>query len=127
VDADASVLSVRDRLRRRRRVYLNTLDTERERLTIEAIKLGVERVILFGSTIQGKAGLYSDLDLLLVWDTPLDILERTAEVYRRLNPRVATDILVYTPDELARLLVESPFVRRVVNEGRVLYAAQSPR
>jgi predicted nucleotidyltransferase len=120
-----AVLSVRDRLRRRRRIYLDTLSAERERLTAEAIKLGVERVILFGSSAQDKAGLYSDLDLLLVWDTPLDILERTAEVYRRLNPRVATDILVYTPDEFAQLLVKSPFVRWVVNEGRVLYAAQS--
>jgi predicted nucleotidyltransferase len=123
LDADAAVLSVRDRLRRRRRIYLDTLDAERERLTTEAIKLGVELVILFGSSAQDKAGLHSDLDLLLVWDTPLGILERTAEVYRRLNPRVAADILVYTPDEWTRQLSENPFVRRVVNEGRVLYAA----
>ena len=124
MSTETSVLSVRDRLRQRRRIYLDALNAERERLTTEAIKLGVERVILFGSAVQGRVGLSSDLDLLLVWDTPLNLLERTAEVYRRLNPRVAADILVYTPDEFARLSVESPFVRRVMHEGRVLYAAQ---
>jgi hypothetical protein len=59
---------------------------------------------------------------MLIWDTPLGFLERTAEVYRRLQPQVAADLFVYTPDELTRM-VDTPFIRRALTEGRVLYAA----
>jgi predicted nucleotidyltransferase len=57
----------------------------------------VERVVLFGSTARDEAGLTSDLDLLIVWDTDLPFLERTAALYRTLQPQVAVDLLVYTP------------------------------
>jgi len=84
--------------------------------------LGIQRVILFGSLVWGNPGLTSDVDLVLIWDTPLGFLERTAEVYRRLLPQVAADLFVYTPDELARM-AHTPFIRRALAEGRVLYAA----
>jgi predicted nucleotidyltransferase len=80
----------------------------------------MQRVILFGSLVWGNPGLTSDIDLILIWDTPLGFLERTAEVYRRLQPQVAADLFVYTPDELTRM-AHTPFVRRALAEGRVLY------
>jgi len=109
-------------LRQRREAHCQALWQEVERLTQDAIALGVQRVILFGSLVWGSPGLTSDVDVLLVWETPLGFLERTAEVYRRLQPRVAADLFVYTPDELTRM-AHTPLVRRVLAEGRVLYAA----
>jgi len=60
--------------------------------------------------------------LLIVWDTPLSFLERTAALYRRLQPRVSADLLVYTPDEMERMTYNA-LVRHALAEGRVLYEA----
>ena len=114
------VEAIRDRLRNRRRRYKRDLEQEAERLTAEAAALGVQQVILFGSAVWGDPGLASDVDLLVVWDTPLDFLERTVALYRLLQPRVALDLLVYTPAEMEDMM-HRPFVRKVVEEGRVLY------
>jgi predicted nucleotidyltransferase len=115
-----NVLRTRELLRLRREAHREALWQEAERLTVAAAELGVQRVILFGSLVQGSPGLTSDLDLLVVWDTPLDFLTRTAELYRHLQPRVSADLLIYTPDEMARM-AHRPFVRRALEEGRVLY------
>ena len=114
--------TLRQRLQRRRLDHRKSLALEAERLATEAAALGVQRVVLFGSMVRGNPGLASDLDLLLVWDTPLDFVTRTAELYRRLQPRVAADLLVYTPDEMARM-ADRPFIRNALREGKVLYAA----
>ena len=116
------VLTARKRLRQRREAHQKALWQEVERLTTAASELGVQRIVLFGSLTRGEPGLTSDLDLLIVWDTPLDFLARTVELYRCLQPRVSADLLVYTPDELERM-AHTPLVRRALEEGRVLYEA----
>jgi predicted nucleotidyltransferase len=116
------ILTIRQRLRSRREAHQKALWREVERLTAAAVALGVRRVVLFGSLVRGNPGLTSDLDLLIVWDTPLSFLERTVELYHRLQPEVPTDLLVYTPDEMERM-VYTPLVRRALDEGRVLYEA----
>jgi predicted nucleotidyltransferase len=93
-----------------------------DRLSAVASELGVRRVILFGSLLKKRPGLTTDLDLLIVWDTSLSFLERTVELYRRLQPRVATDLLVYTSKEMERM-IHTPLVRRALEEGKVLYEA----
>jgi predicted nucleotidyltransferase len=79
-------------------------------------------VVLFGSTARNEAGLTSDLDLLIVWDTDLPFLERTAALYRVLQPQVAVDLLVYTPEEMERM-TDRPVMKQIEREGRLLYAA----
>lgn len=113
---------VRNMLAQRKARHARDLVAEVKRLTKTAILLGVQRVILFGSAAQGTAGLSSDLDLLIVWDTPLDFLARTAEMYRCLQAKVAVDLLVYTPDEMTRM-AEVSFIRRILENGKVLYEA----
>jgi predicted nucleotidyltransferase len=93
---------------------------EAERLASAAACVGVQRVVLFGSLARGQANLFSDLDLLIIWDTPLAFLERTVEMYRRLQPRVDADLLVYTPAEMERM-AQRPMVRKALSEGKVLY------
>lgn len=63
-------------------------------------------------------------DLLVIWDTPMGFLERTAFLYRRLNPRVPVDLFVYTPEEIRRL-ADHPFIRQALAEGETVYAAGS--
>jgi predicted nucleotidyltransferase len=115
-----NVVRTRELLRRRREAHRKALWQEVERLTVAAAELGVKRVILFGSLVRGNPGLTSDLDLLVVWDTPLDFLTRTTELYRRLQLQVSADLLAYTPDEMEHM-AHSPFVRRALEEGSVLY------
>ena len=57
-----------------------------DRLTKAAIEIGVKRIVLFGSAVKGHTGLTSDLDFLAVWDTPIDYIARTTELYRLLKP-----------------------------------------
>jgi len=116
------VFRIRQLLHQRREAHQKALWQEVHRLTAAVAELGAQRIVLFGSLAQGKPGLTSDLDLLIVWDTPLDFLARVAELYRCLQPRVPVDLLVYTPNEMTRM-VHTPFVSRALNEGKVLYEA----
>ena len=117
------LLSLRQKLHRRRTAHREALWQEVERLASAAAGLGAERVVLFGSLARAEEpGLTSDLDLLIVWNTPLGFLERTVELYRRLQPQVATDLFVYTSAEMERM-AHTPLVRQALREGRVLYEA----
>ncbi len=116
------VMRVRRLLAARKARRVDELAVEMTRLTAAAAAMGVQRVIVFGSMAQGQPGLDSDLDLLIVWDTPLDFLARTAALYRQFQPRVPVDLLVYTPDEMTRM-AGMPFIQRALESGRVLYEA----
>ncbi len=62
--------------------------------------LGGEGVYLFGSQAQGTAGPRSDLDLLLVWPTPLAPLDRTGRILEALKDLpIPVKATVLTPEE----------------------------
>jgi predicted nucleotidyltransferase len=103
--------------RRRRR-----LEAELERIVAQLPGLGVRRAILFGSLARGGVRGGSDLDLILIADSPEPFLERGARFYRALAPAVAMDLLVYTPEEFEAAR-DRLFFRRALAEGRVLYEA----
>jgi len=121
MDNQSSGVEIREQLLQRRRTHIVTLQQELARLVKESVALGVQRIVLFGSLAREEAGLLSDLDLLIVWDTPLSFLERTVALYRALQPQVAVDLLVYTPAEMIRMK-NRPFIRHVLEQGEVLYA-----
>lgn len=87
----------------------------------------VDKVILFGSLVDGRIGSTSDIDLIIVDNTDKRFLDRLGDIYSAIQPRVATDLLVYTPDEIERLVEESSFVREAVLRGRVVYEKNSQR
>ena len=93
----AKMQAIRERLRALRSRHVSTLRREATRLADAAVALDAQRGGLFGSLVTGEPGLASDVDLLIVWDTPLSFLNRTVALYRRLQPRVPVDLLVYTP------------------------------
>ncbi|HOU11896.1 MAG TPA: nucleotidyltransferase domain-containing protein [Anaerolineae bacterium] len=113
-------LTRRENQQQQRAQRARALRQEAERLAQTAAELGVQQVVLFGSLARGIPALTSDVDLLIVWDTPLDFVTRTVEIYQQLQPREAVDLLVYTPDEMTRM-ADRPFIRNALREGTVLY------
>jgi len=57
----------------------------------------VQKVILFGSYAAGRRDLLTDLDILVVMDSPLAFIPRNVELARRVRAGVALDLLAYTP------------------------------
>jgi hypothetical protein len=70
--------------------------------------------------------LCTDLDLLVVVESPLDFVARNVDLARRLRAGVALDLLAYTPQEL-KLMRRRPFIRRALETGKVLYERNSAR
>lgn len=84
-----------------------------------------ERVVLFGSYAYGHPDENSDVDLLIIKDTPKRPIERWTEVKRMLRDRQRTfsvSPLVYTPKELEeRLAIKDFFLQEVLERGEILY------
>ena len=105
---------------KRRRYRCALEDALRDIVAALARRPEVERAILFGSYVEGRCDLFTDLDILVVIKSPLDFVARTAEMYRYLPGGVDLDLLVYTPEELERNR-DRGFVRQVLEKGRVIY------
>ena len=85
-----------------------------------------QQIILFGSAAQHNVRAWSDLDLFIVKVTDKRFVQRSIEVARLVQPRVAVDFIVYTPAELAVAISEKRhfIVEEVLGKGRVLYASE---
>lgn len=87
---------------------------------------GAERIILFGSYAEGRAGEDSDVDLLVVKDTKADFYTRVREArrsFRDRTRRLPVDVIVLTPQELDRALAHgNSLLTRIVRRGVVLHA-----
>ena len=86
-----------------------------------------EKIILYGSYAYGNPTRHSDIDLFIVKKTDKDWMERFVEVktiiYNRKN-YLPISPLVYTPEELEnRLASGDSFIKRIMEKGKVLYAA----
>ena len=82
-----------------------------------------EKIILFGSYAYGYPKPESDVDLLVVMDTPLRARQQRLEISRAVSPRpFPLDIVVRTPHELAeRIALGDLFLREITTRGKVLY------
>ena len=80
------------------------------------------RIILFGSYACGQPRPESDVDLLVVMDTPLSEMQQALEIRQELNPLFGLDLIVYTPSRLAqRLAWGDSFLREIIEKGKILY------
>jgi len=83
-----------------------------------------QRIILFGSYARGKPTPDSDVDLLVILPFRGHPAHKAAEIAIRVDPHFPVDIMARTPGELRkRLALNDFFMREIVEEGRVLYAA----
>jgi predicted nucleotidyltransferase len=89
-------------------------------------KFKPQKIILFGSYARGNPRPESDVDLLVVMDTPLKEVNQSIEIHRQLDIMFGLDLLVYTPEHLQdRLEMGDWFVRDILKEGQVLYEAKN--
>lgn len=83
-----------------------------------------KKIILFGSWAWGNPGPDSDVDLCVIKKTD-DTRKEAIEIDGLLFPRdFALDILVYTPEYIAkRVRLGDFFVKNILNKGQTLYAS----
>ncbi len=106
--------------------------TSRRRIPIQAIRSVVqqiadkfqpEKIILFGSYAYGKPTPESDVDLLVVMDTPLRNREQAAKIVRAIDYHFGMDLIVRSPKQLAeRIALGDFFLQEITEKGHVLYA-----
>ena len=86
-------------------------------------RFGPSRVVLFGSQARGTAREHSDVDLLVVMGNGADKRRTAVEIRRSLGDLpVSKDIVVATPDEIARRgHVVGSVLHAALREGRVVY------
>ena len=81
-----------------------------------------QEIIVFGSVASGQVTENSDLDLLIVKDTPKRYWDRVREVVSLCDYDVGVDFLIYTPQELAAAAKDNYFVRdEILGKGTVVY------
>jgi predicted nucleotidyltransferase len=93
-----------------------------------ADKFQPKQIILFGSYAYGKPRPESDVDLLIVMDTPMRETEQALRIRQYINPLFGVDILVYTPTRLEqRLKLGDSFLREIIEKGIVTYESPDAR
>lgn len=100
------------------------LTKEIESIIVQIVeKYRPERIILFGSAARSEFTPGSDVDFLIVKkDTPLYGADRIRELSRLIERDIAVDFLIYRPEELnQRMEMGDPFLKAVLEEGKVLY------
>ncbi len=108
---------------KRKRIPQKAIDQVVEQI-VEKFK--PQRIILFGSYARGNPRPESDVDLLVVMDTPLKESKQSLEIRRHLDVMFGMDLIVHTPKRLKeRVDMGDWFLRDVLKEGKVLYESSS--
>jgi predicted nucleotidyltransferase len=84
-----------------------------------------EKIILFGSLLE-KNKVPRDIDLFIIKKNPPHLgVDRVRELDRTIKYKIATDFIVYTPEEVKkRKKLGDPFVKAILEKGDVLYAKE---
>ena len=107
--------------------WLKTIVTVRDITAVVAQmveRFHPQQVVLFGSYASGTPTLDSDVDLLVVMETPLRNVEQAVEMRQAVDFPFPVDVLVRTPQHLAeRVALGDVFLREILTKGVILYAA----
>ena len=107
---------------KRKRIPQKAIDKVVEQI-VEKFK--PQKIILFGSYARGNPRPESDVDMLVVMDTPLKESKLSLEIHRHLGVMFGLDLVVYTPKRLKeRVDMGDWFLRDILKEGKVLYEAE---
>lgn len=114
----------RQQAEERKRVLDNAVERLREYLAGDPT---VVRALVFGSYATENVGPKSDLDVIVVQESALPQLSRTADLYVKLCEHLgmAVDLIVYNPQEFDQLSQTRNFVIQAVAQGRWIYARAS--
>jgi len=85
-----------------------------------------QKIILFGSLVIGNPKAGTDIDLFIIKkDVPELGVDRIRQLDGLIKYKLATDFIVYKPEEVEqRLKLGDPFIKTIINEGKVLYNAK---
>ena len=104
---------------KRKRIPQKAIDQVVEQI-VEKFK--PQKIILFGSYARGNPRPESDVDLLVVMETPLKESKQSLEIRRYLDVLFGLDLIVHTPKHLKeRVDMGDWFLRDVLSEGKILY------
>jgi predicted nucleotidyltransferase len=106
---------------------------ERKRIPMRVIRALVnhivnnfspDEIILFGSYAYGKPTPWSDVDLLVIMETPKGELETSLDIVDSLPPILfSLDILARDRQTIEqRNTIGDPFMREITSKGKILYA-----
>ena len=108
-----------------RAAYVRKLDAApRQIIEVLSEVEGIRRISIFGSYARGRRDLFTDLDLLVIWETDKSFLERLRFLYSVLHVGVDMDVICYTPAEF-EAMKDRPFLRRALREEVVLFEKPS--
>lgn len=111
--------------KRKREERKRELEAGCERIVEQLEGMGAKRVVVFGSYGEGKVGMWSDLDLLVVMPNSRSGKDWRRVVYDEVERGTAVDFIVYNERELEETLPVSSFLRHVLRRGRVVYEKRS--
>ena len=100
------------------------LRDELQRIVIRIVsEYQPEKIILFGSLAHGDVHEDSDIDLVIIKKTKKRFWDRQKEIARLVKPRLACDMLVYTPAEWKKTIDEGrPMFRdEMAEKGKIIY------
>jgi predicted nucleotidyltransferase len=81
-----------------------------------------QKIILFGSYAYGNPQPESDVDLLVIMDTPLKESQQALEIRKALHIFFGLDLIVRTPQNMEeRLRWGDSFLKEIITKGKVLY------
>ncbi|MFH0937598.1 MAG: nucleotidyltransferase domain-containing protein [Candidatus Daviesbacteria bacterium] len=84
-------------------------------------KIEPDKIILFGSYAYGNSTKDSDIDLLVVLDTPNSFHQRIQQIRPLLPKNQAIDLIVLTPTEYQQTKNVNPLVKEIDTKGKVIY------
>ncbi len=87
-----------------------------------------DRLYLFGSWAREEEDELSDMDIVVIKQTPSPFFKRLQEVSRFLPEDIGgVDILVYTPEEFKTMQMEgNAFAEMIAEEAKLIYDRQTP-
>jgi len=101
-----------------------TLDQIKELSNRIASEFCPQRIVLFGSFVQGKPAKDSDVDLLVILPFKGKSVHKSVEMRMEIRPPFPLDLLVRTPDKIKeRISMGDMFMRDILEKGKVLYEA----
>lgn len=81
-------------------------------------------ILLFGSYAWGTPSPDSDVDLLVILPFEGKAVAKSVEMRLKVRPPFPMDLLVRTPEKIReRLSLGDPFIRSILEKGKVLYEA----
>jgi len=98
------------------------MEEVKSRVRLIVKKYQPEKILLFGSYAHGTPNLDSDADLLVIMDTKQSTLDLAAEISMSFKHTFPVDIIVRTPQEIAKRIAHGDFfIQDIMENGKVLY------